>query len=121
MNTTRSAVRAMAPVGQAYDRTRDLPRLVPVWPAEVADGSVAGAEALIARVVRALRAERRRGLAREWSYDLGRHRSLAAALTFERQRLGELREAERRAASRSRRRSRQDREAVNNITAHIVS
>lgn len=47
----------------AYDRERDLPRLLPLWPAEVADGSEAGRLVLLNRLRRALRAERQRGLA----------------------------------------------------------
>lgn len=113
MRTPRTE-RAMRPAGEAYDRTRDLPRLIPVWPDELSDRSVAGAEALVSRIVRALRAERRRGLAAEWSYDLGRHRSLLLALADERIRLDDLQAAARRLAHASRRR-----EPVSGAPAHI--
>lgn len=68
----------------AYDRDRDLPRLVPLWPSEIADRSREGRLKLVARLERALRGERRRGLAGHWSYDLMRHAELLAAIKEER-------------------------------------
>lgn len=68
----------------AYDRARDLPRLVPLWPSEITDQSCEGRLKLIARLERALRGERRRGVAGHWSYDLARHAELLAALKEER-------------------------------------
>ena len=62
-----------------YDRIRDLPRLVPLWPSEIADGSAAGLARLVQRLRKALREERRRGLAGHWAYDLGRHAALYRA------------------------------------------
>jgi len=53
-----------------------LPRLVGLWPGEVvhiADPAFAG---LLARLRCALRAERQRGIAGHWSYDLARHSEL---------------------------------------------
>ena len=73
--------------GAAYVRDRDLPRLTPLWPAEIADTSPAGLTQLVARLSQALRRERQRGLARHWSYDLARHRSLVIATREERARL----------------------------------
>lgn len=68
----------------AYDRARDLPRLLPVWPGDLADISPAGLQRSLERVTAALRRERQRGLARHWSYDLSRHRALAIAAQEER-------------------------------------
>lgn len=67
-----------------YDRARDLPRLLPMWPWEMqtADAAQHGAR-LLARLRRALREERRRGLGGHWSYDLARHAQLLAAYRAE--------------------------------------
>ncbi len=43
----------------AYDRARDLPRLLALWPHEIADGPEPGRLHLLAKLRRALRAERR--------------------------------------------------------------
>lgn len=67
----------------AYVRSRDLPKLIGMWPAEIADISKAGRERLIAKLKRALRAERQRGLAGHWSYDLARHSQLLEAYRLE--------------------------------------
>jgi hypothetical protein len=53
-------------------------RLLPLWPHEVCDRSPAGRQRLIALLRRALRAERNRGLAGHWTYDLSRHAQLLA-------------------------------------------
>lgn len=66
-----------------YDRARDLPLLLPIWPAELADTSAEGRKRLITLLRRALRAERARGLGGHWSYDLSRHAQLRAALDAE--------------------------------------
>lgn len=65
-------------------RQRELMRLLPLWPHEIADESAAGRARVAALLRRALRAERRRGLAGHWSYDLGRHAQLLAAYRAER-------------------------------------
>lgn len=62
-----------------YERVRDLPSLIPLWPSEVADTSLEGRLKLMAALRKALRAERLRGLQGHWSYDLARHRALLAA------------------------------------------
>lgn len=67
----------------AYDRTRDLPGLIAVWPAELSDTSAEGRRRLIAKLRRALRAERRRGLRGHWTYDLARHAQLLVAFDAE--------------------------------------
>lgn len=79
------------PRAEAYERTRDLPRLVALWPQELADTSLAGHERLVKVLRRALRIERRLGLAGHFSYDLGRHRALLAATRHEEQALAQRR------------------------------
>jgi hypothetical protein len=61
---------------QAYRRVHDLQRLLPMWPAELADQSTEGRRRRIAKLRRALREERRRG---HWAYDLARHAALFRA------------------------------------------
>jgi hypothetical protein len=81
---------AKAPRGQQaddYQRLRDLPKLLPLWPDEISDETVEGARKLIAKLKRALRAERRRGRAGHWSYDLDRHLRLVRAHKSEMTRL----------------------------------
>ena len=73
----------MAQTADEYLRDRDLPRLIAVWPNEVADPSQAGTLILIRKLKNALRAERQRGRSGHWSYDLGRHIRLANALKSE--------------------------------------
>ena len=58
---------------QRLDRRAALGRLLPLWPHELADESPQGRLRVIARLRKALRAERRRGLAGHWTYDLARH------------------------------------------------
>jgi hypothetical protein len=66
-----------------YVRARDLPKLVPLWPAECAHMSRADHARLLARLRRALRAERQRGIGGHWSYDLARHAQLLHAYRAE--------------------------------------
>jgi hypothetical protein len=63
----------------AYVRSRDLPRLLPLWPSEIEDRTPAGGRHLLAKLRRALRCERRRARANHWSYDLNRHLGLLSA------------------------------------------
>jgi hypothetical protein len=67
----------------AYDRTRDLPRLLPLWPHEVVVTSPESQAALMCRLRRALRMERRRGIAGHWTYNLARHADLLRAYRAE--------------------------------------
>lgn len=67
----------------AYRRTRDLPKLIALWPRELGDGSPAGREKILAKLREALRAERMRGRAGHWAYDLARHAQLLAAYKAE--------------------------------------
>ncbi len=59
-------------------RLRSLPWLIAVAPSELADRSFYGRAALIAKLARVLAAERSRGLAGHWTYELARHRALIA-------------------------------------------
>lgn len=69
---------------RAYDRRRDLPGLLALWPGEITDLSLEGHRRIIARLESALRAERRRGQCGHWTYDLARHRALLRAYREER-------------------------------------
>jgi hypothetical protein len=64
---------------RCYRRARDLPCLLPLWPRELADFTAGGTLRILARLRRALRAERRRARAGHWSYELNRHIALLAA------------------------------------------
>jgi hypothetical protein len=77
------SVRRSHRVAASYDRERDLPRLIPLWPCELADTSAQGRQRIIALLRRMLREERRRGLGRHWSYDLARHIQMLAAYRAE--------------------------------------
>ena len=68
---------------QRYDRHRDLPRLVPLWPHEIADVSAAGCHRICQLLMSAVRRERQRGVAGHWTYDLQRHAGLVVALRAE--------------------------------------
>jgi len=70
----------MAEAGSAaYVRSRELPKLIPLLPYELVDHSPEGCRHLLAKLRRALRAERRRALSGHWSYDLNRHLGLISA------------------------------------------
>lgn len=75
------------------NRVNALARLLPLWPSELSDTSIAGRHRIIAVMARALRAERQRGRAGHWAYDLGRHAALARALARERADLAALQQA----------------------------
>lgn len=66
-----------------YDRNRDLPKLMPIWPHELDTPTPEAHAALIAKLERMLRAERQRGLANDWTYDLPRHTQLMACYKAE--------------------------------------
>jgi Family of unknown function (DUF6477) len=72
------------PAVTCYDRAVDLARLLPLWPEELADCSIAGRTKLVQMLERALRAERQRGVGGHWTYDLTRHAALLSALRAER-------------------------------------
>jgi hypothetical protein len=69
--------------GAKYQRRRDLPRLLPLWPHEVDPKNVAEHARLLARIRRALRLERMRGVGGHWAYDLARHAALLRAYRAE--------------------------------------
>jgi hypothetical protein len=78
----------MAKAGSRYYvRPRDLPKLIALWPCELEDASEAGSLRIIAKLRRALRAERRRALSGHWSYDLNRHLGLVSTYEGELARL----------------------------------
>jgi hypothetical protein len=64
-------------------RAKLLTSLLPLWPREVEDVSIEGRTRLVGLLERALRAERRRGLAGHWTYDLARHVQLLDAYRAE--------------------------------------
>ena len=84
----RRAIAATVRAGaKAYDRTRDLPALIRLDPRELGKGAVCDASAILARLERALRAERQRARSGHWTYDLNRHIALHQAYAAERERL----------------------------------
>jgi hypothetical protein len=66
-----------------YVRARDLPKLVPLWPTEYANMSRTDHARLLAKLRRALRSERQKGIGGHWSYDLARHAQLLCAYRAE--------------------------------------
>ena len=66
------------------ERSRILPRLIPLLPGEAAIDTEEGRRRVLRLLARALRSERSRGHAGHWTYDLDRHRALAAAYAAER-------------------------------------
>jgi len=66
-----------------YDRRIELPRVLPLWPQDCADDSIDGRLGVLAKLERALRAERRRGIAGHWTYDLSRHVELLRVYRLE--------------------------------------
>ncbi len=85
-------IRAQRSPAPPVDHRTALCRLLPLWPHELEDESVPARLRIIARLRKALRAERRRGLAGHWTYDLARHvellRLYRAELAALRQQLG---------------------------------
>lgn len=77
-------------------RRAALARVLPLWPHELADESLAGRRSILARLERALRAERRRGVAGHWAYDLARHIELLRVYRHEQALLAEAERALRR-------------------------
>lgn len=73
-----------APNLPRYERRRELPRIVPLWPHELEDESLPGRRRIVAKLARLLRAERRRGIAGHWTYDLSRHVELLRVYRLER-------------------------------------
>ena len=78
-----AAARHGSPDAEARERRKRLTSLLPLWPAEIEDVSIQGRTQLVAVLERSLRAERRRGLAGHWTYDLARHIQLLEAYRTE--------------------------------------
>ncbi len=79
----QNAMSAPTRAAASYQRARDLPRLLPLWPHEIEIASIAEHARLLARIRRALRMERQRGIAGHWTYDLARHAQLLSAYRAE--------------------------------------
>lgn len=75
----RAGLAAGRPDHGALVRRGEFAALLALWPEELADSSRRGAERVLALLRRALRAERQRGLAGHWTYDLNRHERLRRA------------------------------------------
>ena len=80
----RQALRAGA---KHYERNRDLPGLAHLDPRDLAEDTIESAETILARLARALRAERNRARSGHWTYDLNRHIALRQAYLAESARL----------------------------------
>ena len=80
--------------GRPYDRLRDLPGLIPMWPEELRTPSLSAQLRFVVLLRKALREERRRGLAGHWTYSLTRHAGLLAAYRAERASLEALADGE---------------------------
>jgi hypothetical protein len=82
--------------GPTYERQRDLPRLLRLWPEEVRRLEAGDQDWLVLKLAKMLRTERQLGLARHWSYELARHAALLRAWRAEK----EVQEVRRRKAIR---------------------
>ena len=71
------------PAASGYERIKDLPRLLRLWPEEAARLGDGDQVWLVAKLRDMLRSERQRGLTRHWSYDLSRHAALMRAYRAE--------------------------------------
>lgn len=69
-------IRALRAPRAEYDRRTALAKVLALWPHEIEDESREGRARILAKLRRALRAERQRGLAGHWTYDLARHAEL---------------------------------------------
>jgi hypothetical protein len=74
-------------------RAEALARLLPLWPSELSNVSLAGRRHVVRRLAKALRAERLRGRAGHFAYSVARHVELAKALRSERAALTALEKA----------------------------
>ena len=79
--------RAVKAGAASYDRRRDLPRLIGIDPFSELSETAEGVAAILARLERALRAERCRARSGHWTYDLNRHIALRQAYLAEAERL----------------------------------
>ena len=72
-----------APQPRLYDRRTELAHILPLWPHELEDQTPQGRVRVLAKLRSALRAERRRGVAGHWTYDLARHAELLRVYRLE--------------------------------------
>ncbi|WP_020180471.1 hypothetical protein [Methylopila sp. M107] len=77
------AAAAIAGGRACYDRRRTLPRLIAFDARDLENAGPDLDEMIRAKLQRALRAERSRGAAGHWTYDLNRHLALTQALAAE--------------------------------------
>jgi hypothetical protein len=78
------AIRTTVKAGVAhYDRARHLPGLIGIDPGMLAGEDAMSKAVILARLKRALRAERQRAKSGHWAYDLNRHIALRQALIAE--------------------------------------
>ena len=68
-----------------YDRVSHLPGLIGIDPGVLSGSEAIPKKAILARLNRALRAERQRAKSGHWAYDLNRHIALRQALIAERE------------------------------------
>jgi len=68
-----SSIGPTRPPQPHLDRRTAIAKALALWPHELEDESGSGRERVLAQLRQALRAERRRGLAGHWAYDLARH------------------------------------------------
>jgi hypothetical protein len=73
-----------------YRREQALPRLLPLIRRGERESEFAFTHTIVANLERAVRAERQRGRAGHWTYDLNRHAALNQALMAEKQHLMQL-------------------------------
>ncbi len=87
----RTAIESSVKAGaELYERERDLPRLVRIEPRSLGAETIGDVETIVARLERALRAERNRARSGHWTYDLNRHIALRQAHLAETGRLAAL-------------------------------
>lgn len=81
--TTKARSSRRVVVSTPYNRMRDLPGLLALWPWEMEDVTLEGHRRLITLLRKALRLERQRGIAGQWTYDVARHAQLLKAYKCE--------------------------------------
>ena len=72
-----------------YDRQKDLPRLIPLWPDQVKDDTLGGIKKIIKKIDIALQSERRKAKTNHWSYNLTKHIGLLIAFKAEQKNMQE--------------------------------
>jgi hypothetical protein len=96
----RGRIRASRPPTYFPDRSTALGRVLPLWPHELEDESAGARKRVVDCLRHALRAERRRGVAGNWTYDLARHVELLRLYTTEMAALAGAQDARVRGANR---------------------